>query len=309
MSTEASSESGMLPELGIDELARRAPGETLTWGDKVLLAESISHLDTFGEPFRVKGAVVFVCLSGVLRCRVNHELREVQPSTMLVNFTTSVIELLDTSSFTAMAAVVSYSYLDRLRLERDRRMDLYIGVRRNALCVLNAPTLETMRHAVTLAASLLRQAAPQAIIDTAFALLAQLIVKEAGKQRSREPVCEGSPSAAVVESVRAEQLFEKFIVLLGESRGRERRVKPYAEKLGVIAGHLEAVVKGYSGRTAADWIGDYALAESKNLLRYSVMSVAEVSDSMGFPSQSAFGKFFKLATGLSPLQWRKRRGG
>lgn len=295
----------VLPELSLAELSERAPGEALLWKDRVLLAESLDHLETFREPCRVRGAVVIVCLGGQLLCRVNHEERLLTPGCMLVNFTSGVIEVLDVEAFSAMACVMSYNYLDFLRIERDHRMDLFMGVRRNAQATLNAPTLESFRCCFALAGSLMRQSAEPVLLDGVFTLLAQLVVKEASKQRNAEAQPTG------VESVRGEQLFERFIFLLSEARGTERRVRYYADKLGIIPGHFEAVVKQYSSRTPADWITEYAVAEAKTLLRYSSMSVFEVSERLRFPSQSAFGKFFKGEVGLSPLQWRKRgcRGG
>ena len=79
----------------------------------------------------------------------------------------------------------------------------------------------------------------------------------------------------------------------------------YAEKLCVTPKYLSMAVKEYSGRKPLDWISEYVIAEAKSLLYYSQIPAQEVAFRLNFPSQSAFGKFFKQKTGYSPRQYAK----
>mgnify|MGYP003297548408 CR=1 FL=1 len=55
-----------------------------------------------------------------------------------------------------------------------------------------------------------------------------------------------------------------------------------------------------SGKKATEWICDFVIMEAQSLLRYSGLSVHEISERLNFPSQSAFGKYFKYQVGVSP---------
>lgn len=49
---------------------------------------------------------------------------------------------------------------------------------------------------------------------------------------------------------------------------------------------------------------DFVCAEAKALLRSTSMSIEQISDTLSFPNQSLFGKYFKRITGMSPRQYR-----
>ena len=105
------------------------------------------------------------------------------------------------------------------------------------------------------------------------------------------------------------QLFERFMEALSHYHQQERMVQFYADKLCVTPKYLSTVVKEYSGKSPSDWICEYVIAEAKSLLHYSQMSVQEVAFHLNFPTQSAFGKFFKQKTGFSPRQYVKGASG
>lgn len=96
-----------------------------------------------------------------------------------------------------------------------------------------------------------------------------------------------------------------FIRLVHANFSRERSVSFYASALCVSPKYLSSMVKEATGRTAARWIDDYVIMEAKNLLRYSGKNVQQVAYTLNFPNQSAFGKYFKHITGMSPTEFQK----
>ena len=48
------------------------------------------------------------------------------------------------------------------------------------------------------------------------------------------------------------------------------------------------------------------MREAKVLLHHTAMSVAEVSEKLGFATPSFFIRFFRQQTGQTPLQYRKQ---
>lgn len=103
----------------------------------------------------------------------------------------------------------------------------------------------------------------------------------------------------------ADQVLENFLQLLGHHSARERSVGFYAQRLHLSAGYLSALVKAKTGRSAMQWIIDFALLQAKHYLRSTTWSVKEIATAMNFPDQSTFGRYFRQHGGLSPTDYRK----
>lgn len=86
---------------------------------------------------------------------------------------------------------------------------------------------------------------------------------------------------------------------------KERSVSFYASQLFISPKYLSLLVKEATGRSAARWIDHFVIMEAKNMLRYSGKNVQQVAYALNFPNQSAFGKYFKHLTGLSPTDYQK----
>jgi AraC-like DNA-binding protein len=101
-------------------------------------------------------------------------------------------------------------------------------------------------------------------------------------------------------------LFENFKEILIKEFLRQRSVGFYADRLNVTRKYLSEVIKKYSGKTARDWIDEVLVLEAKVLLQNKSLTISQISDHLNFSNQSVFGKFFKTATGSSPLEYRKK---
>ena len=106
-------------------------------------------------------------------------------------------------------------------------------------------------------------------------------------------------------SARVNQIFERFMTLVTEFHNSERGMSFYADKLCLTPKYLSKLVKQASGRSAPEWIDAFVILEAKNMLKYSDMAVKEIVYALHFPNQSAFYKFFKANTGLTPTEYRK----
>ena len=87
---------------------------------------------------------------------------------------------------------------------------------------------------------------------------------------------------------------------------KERSVIFYADQLFLTPKHLSRVIKEVSGRSAGEWIDEQVILEAKARLKTSSLTVQEISDQLGFPNQSFFGKYFKRHVGMSPSDYRKK---
>lgn len=96
-----------------------------------------------------------------------------------------------------------------------------------------------------------------------------------------------------------------FLRLLRSHYNTHRTIAFYADKLFLSPKYLSSIVKDVTGHSAADWIDHIVITEAKNLLRYSGLNIQQIAYRLNFSSQSAFGKYFKHFTGLSPTEFQK----
>ena len=105
----------------------------------------------------------------------------------------------------------------------------------------------------------------------------------------------------------ANLLFKRFIEMLAANNGKIQPVKKYAQDLCITPKYLSNITKTVTGRTALDWIHSYTVKAIDKYLRRSNLSIKEISELLGFPNLSFFGKFTKSHLGMSPTQYRKEQ--
>ena len=101
-------------------------------------------------------------------------------------------------------------------------------------------------------------------------------------------------------------LFEKFKEILSRDFLSQRSVQYYADILNVSRKYLSEVIKNNSGKTASGWIEEIVILEAKILLQNKDLTINQISDTLNFPNQSGFGRFFKKCEGISPLEYRRK---
>lgn len=103
----------------------------------------------------------------------------------------------------------------------------------------------------------------------------------------------------------ADILSKQFLDLVKEHFRKERQLQFYADALCITPRYLSRVVKECTGSSAADWIERYVVLEARALLKSTTMNIQQISDSLNFPSQTFFGKYFKRRVGMSPKEYRR----
>ncbi|MCW1961117.1 AraC family transcriptional regulator [Chryseobacterium viscerum] len=99
-------------------------------------------------------------------------------------------------------------------------------------------------------------------------------------------------------------LYLKFSKLIRENITRERTVQFYADQLYVSNKYLIEIIKKASGKTPHEVIDEALLKEAYVMLGNPDMTISEVAFELQFNSASAFGRFFKKHTALSPSEYR-----
>ena len=83
----------------------------------------------------------------------------------------------------------------------------------------------------------------------------------------------------------------------------KQTVKDYADMLSITPNHLNKCVKNILQKTAQQLLKEMVIVEAKFLLRYSDLSISEISYNLCNQSPSNFIRFFKDQTGLTPKEF------
>ena len=114
-------------------------------------------------------------------------------------------------------------------------------------------------------------------------------------------------SAPAAEPARPDLLSR--IVLLMEERQfylrKDIRIADVAAELGTNSTYISACLNGQLGKSFSDFVAEYRVRHAKELLaQHPDMSMVQVADESGFPSERSFYRHFKNLTGKTPAEWR-----
>lgn len=98
---------------------------------------------------------------------------------------------------------------------------------------------------------------------------------------------------------------QEFIV---KNFHRDLQIQEIAEMLEITPNYLSALFKKNTGKTIQAYMTDEKMKYAEQLLLYSEKTISEISSSLGYSSQSYFGKVFKNFFGYAPSEYKMRFG-
>lgn len=99
-------------------------------------------------------------------------------------------------------------------------------------------------------------------------------------------------------------IFRHFLDLLDSNKTKRQTVEYYANKLFITPKYLSVICKNTSGKTAMQWIHEYVNEDIRYYLKQTDLSIKEITDVLGFPNASFFGRYVRQHFGVSPKQFR-----
>lgn len=105
----------------------------------------------------------------------------------------------------------------------------------------------------------------------------------------------------------ADNYFRQFLALIKENCRTHHDVAFYADKLHITPKYLNEISRRKARFTAKEIITQFIVTLIKRELLISGNSVQRIAYDYNFCDQSSLGKFFKKATGMSPIAYRRSR--
>ena len=289
-----------LYSLSIGKLQMRNQHSGLFFRNNLFITDHIDDIERLKSPCRIDAVTIFICMGGKVNCSVNLKHYPIGSNMILVNFPDDIIQIHSAENLEAYAVLISTDFLKELEIDFRQRSDFYLDIRRNAVCQLPQTEIAALNPYYTLLCNnigKLRAESPAIIrgIVQAFSYTVISLMRFFQKQEKNEETS---------ETARNKQLFHKFMALLKQSHGCQRGVKYYADQLCITPNYLSGAIKDYTGKSATEWVNEYVIMEAKILLKDSDISIQQIAYRLKFPSQSSFGKYFKLQVGIGPREFR-----
>lgn len=284
-------------EISVERLLQQDIPELVGFNKDIMMVNNFSDMSLFAHPVRLKATTVLICLKGVVECSINLRKTLVTENHMLVTFAGDIIHIERAEGIAGYAIIISEEYLQKLQLDFRLRAQSYLSLRDNGLIGLPFEELAYLKPYYILLKKNMEEGNSEVINSLALALSHTIISLMKRYQERSTPDPEQNET-------RAQQLFDKFMRLLGTYHTRERTLQFYAGKMFLTPKYISGMIKAYSGKSALEWINEYVVLEAQMMLRYTEMTVQEIAYSLNFPTQSAFGKYFKQQMGKSPKRYR-----
>ena len=104
---------------------------------------------------------------------------------------------------------------------------------------------------------------------------------------------------------RAQMITQQFEILVDKMYVDTKNVSDYADELNITPNYLTTTVKKLTGKSAKDVIQERLLVESKSLLKFSGLDIAEIAYRLNFQEPTHFTRFFKKWSGTTPNKFRQ----
>src|SRR6185312_1447892 len=99
-------------------------------------------------------------------------------------------------------------------------------------------------------------------------------------------------------------LYQSFVNLLNVEQTRKQSIQYYASKLNTSPQNLNAICRKSVNLSATKVFEEFIISEARRLLLYTSNTISEIAFALDFIDSSHFGKYFKRATGQTPMVFR-----
>ena len=273
--------------------------EYINYNDQFVISH-VKDLSLFKYPCHLKATTILVCLNGELDCSINLRNYQIGRYSVLINLPENIIHINSVRDLKAIAVLVSSEFMHSLSLEILSHTHYYTyEINKNGSFALPRDEIKILSHYLSIA----RNAITSPIISSNEEMIRHLAAAFVTNVLMLHHHYHNDLIDDIQGSKGNRMILDRFMELLSMYHSKERELRFYADKMCITPKYLSNVVRRASGKKATDWISEFVILEAKSLLIYSGQNVQEVSRRLNFPTQSAFGKYFKCQVGMSPSEF------
>lgn len=273
-------------------------------GNDFILLDSFEQLadSVFRYPCKVNAYTGAYLTSGKAKLSVNLEEIEVKEGMMMMIDPGKFVQIINTENIEGKAFLISEAFFHEMQLDIKSILPFYIDFISQSYLILEEEDKKLLEQ-YFLMFEMVAKSQKEKFYKETLSKIGSALAFSLGSILNKQRDCLRKEMS---DKTRGEKIYINFISLIGKFHKQERSVGFYADKLSITPKYLTSLIKKVSGKSAAQWIDEFVIMEAKNMIKYSDMSIQEISYELNFPNQSFFGKFFKHHTGISPGNYRKK---
>lgn len=262
-------------------------------------------LNVLQKPFRLNCMTIMLCRRGSMNVEVKMQPYHIKANSLLVVPPTALIKTCDEdlSRLDLYVLFVSSKFLVDINIDLNAlNIRSLIESHSPVMQLTDAEATKLVKYIELLDINACEPEVTVFSINVARSLVAAVFYQLLQINFLRINRAPDDPNTPVT---RRSTYVHDFLRLLHLNYMRERSVAFYASQLFISPKYLTLLVKEATGRNATQWINEFVIVEAKNMLRFSGKNVQQVAYALNFSNQSAFGKYFKHLTGISPTAYQK----
>ncbi len=293
-------------QIGLSDLGRISNNQSLSNFDNNIIVGQIQKEDRLFIPdiFPVRTSVMIFMIveEGILHAELDYTAHSMSKGSFLIILPEHIVQRIEVSDdFKAKVLFVDQQYFSNVEENRRRIYHAsFLNIRKNPGLLLSESERSVIYQCYERIGQKIAQQGHHHREEMVKILLIECMLEV------ENILIEHNYGLESKEISRQEYLMYNFFQLLQENGKHEHQVVFYADKLSVTTQYLASVLGQLTGRSTRDWIAEALIIEAKILLKYSEQSMQQITDTLNFCDPSAFGKFFRNQTRITPFQYRKQ---
>jgi AraC-like DNA-binding protein len=265
--------------------------------DDFVLCDNVKILPAFNYPFRVDVNTSIICTQGNSIGKIGLKSYQTVAPCMITIIADEILQYEYISDdFEGLCIVMSKRFSDSLLPSIQERLPLTLSVKKNPVLTVNEDDLNLLKNYYYMLKRVVEMTEHPYRKDMVRHLMITFFY-HSYSWRNKKQQQESAPT-------KQNECVVRFLELAEKHYKTKRQVGFYAEKLHLTPKYLSQIIKTNTGKSANDWINDYAMLEAKALLKSSKLTIQQISDELDFADQSMFSKYFKRLAGVSPKEYR-----
>ena len=307
MSTFAPNNENYRTFMDITDLKPRTGTDCLRIADsdELVVMENFGGMPA-GRVRPMDHGIIMICTAGAAQFEYNGQTVQLNENDLFLCMVRSVVEkFMSTPDFNCRQIWFSRGELWNMNMYVKNSLADVLPLKQNPKVSLNDADVnlfdsyfQQLCHHIRNSSRLLYPEIVRSIVGTLLLEVLSVLRRELNKLDDK--------NTTINSGLHGKKLAERFLQLVEQSDGRIRRVDEFAQMLNVTPKYLSKLLMDTMKIRPSDMVAFYTLQAIENRLRYTDMTMQQISDDLHFANASFFGKYFKEHAGMTPLEFRTK---
>ncbi|MBQ0046471.1 MAG: helix-turn-helix transcriptional regulator [Prevotellaceae bacterium] len=269
----------------------------------------VNILDAEQNTIKLNKTGIFICKEGEVNIRIDNNEYHLQKNSLIVYFSFSELHIINHSNNLQGILIGADLEIIQPLLYHVTNFNALFVIKKHPHQIISDQQYVTLRNYISLLVQTERRAIDAQYTEQSTTKPIRDISKRQSELIANCLILEIIQCYAEVEYdttplSRRDEVLQKFVSTLYRKYRYEHEVNYYANQQFLTSRYFSAIIKEKSGKTPSQWITMTLLVDAKKMLRSNNRTIRDISDTLNFPNQSYFGKWFKNLTGVGPLDYR-----